>query len=80
MDAGFPAVEENQVLDTVAGVKLYLLGRGVGDMFVVALYFPHQVGAGLGVRNQDFALLIGAVLAQAFSVPPDFKEDVGHDL
>ena len=57
-------VEEQQLLNAVSGVELYLLGGGVQNVPLIAgIYFKRPVSAGLHIGEQNLAELVRLEIA-----------------
>ena len=72
-------IEEHQLLDAVACVKLHLLGGGDSDVGVVALLFLHQESTRFLIGEDDLPQGIGLEIAQQLAIPPNGKGDVGQN-
>ena len=76
---GLHIIEEQQLLDAVAGRQLHLLRRCVEDVAVAAgVYLHGAVGAGGSVRQENFAKLVRLIFAERNTVSENFKGDIGH--
>ena len=75
MDSRFQVVKENQRFNAVPGLQLHLLGRGDGDMGVIALLLRYPVSARLTVGEQDFSRTVRLIIAQVLAVLPDTERN-----
>ena len=76
---GLHIIEEQQLLDAIAGRQLHLLRRGVEDVAVAAgIHLHGAVGAGGGIGQENFTKLVRVEFAERNAVSENFKGDIGH--
>ena len=76
---GLHIIEEQQLLDAVAGRQLHLLRRSVEDMPIAAgIHLHGTVGAGGSIGQKDFTKLVRAEFTERNAVSENFKGDIGH--